>query len=172
MDAAPDLVAETDRLVLRRFAREDAPFILALQTEPAWQTHIGSRGVTDLATARAYLEDGPLASYAAHGFGLYRVALRETGEPVGLCGVLWRDGLDAPDLGYAILTAHHGRGYATEAARATLAHARTDLGLGRVLAVTSRDNRASQRVLEKVGMRRAGTTLLAGDGEPSLLYST
>ena len=163
---------ETPRLTLRRFTREDAPFVLALQTERAWQAHIGSRGVTDLESARAYLERGPLASYAAHGFGLYHVSLRKTGEPVGLCGVLWRDGLEAPDLGYAILAAHHRNGYATEAARATLAYARGPLGLSRVLAVTGADNRASQRVLEKVGMRRVGRTLLAGDAEPSLLYTT
>lgn len=124
-----------------------------------------------MAGAERYLRDGPLASYAAHGHGLCHVALRETGEPVGICGLLWRDGLDAPDLGYAILARHHRQGYATEAARATLVHARGDLGLTRVLAVTSPDNEASQRVLEKMGMRRAPGLRLPGENRTSVVYA-
>lgn len=167
----PPLVT-TSRLSLRRLTEADAPFALELLTEPAWIRHIGDRGVRTVADARHYLHTGPLASYAAYGFGLYRVGLRSNGAPIGMCGILRRDGLDHPDLGYAFLERHHGRGYATEAARATLEHARRDLGLTRVLAVTTEANVGSQRVLEKVGMRRAGTVLLAGDETPSLLYST
>ena len=162
---------ETDRLAVRRLALDDAPFVLGLVNEPGWLEHIGDRGVRTLADAERYLRDGPLASYARHGHGLCHVALRETGEPVGMCGLLRRDGLDAPDLGYAILERHHGRGYATEAARATLNHARRDLGLTRVLAITSAGNAASQRVLEKVGMRNEGTVTLADVGAPSVLFA-
>ena len=160
----------TARLAIRRLALGDAPFIRELVTEPGWLRHIGSRGVTDLDSARVYLRDGPLASYAAHGHGLYRVALRGTDTPVGICGLLRRDGLDAPDLGYAVLARHAGRGYATEAARATLAHAAADLGMSRVVAITGADNAASQRVLAKAGMRAAGTVELPGDAAPSRLY--
>ncbi len=162
------MLFETARLTVRRFALDDAPFVLTLVNEPGWRTHIGDRGVRSVADAEGYLRDGPLASYAASGFGLYHVALRATGEPVGTCGILRRDGLDAPDLGYAFLDAHAGRGYATEAARATLEHARRDLGLARVLAITSPTNGASQRVLAKVGMRRAGAVDLDG---PSVLFA-
>lgn len=160
---------ETARLAVRRFVLDDAAFILALVNEPGWLAHIGDRGVRTLADAEGYLRDGPLASYAIHGFGLYHVALRATGAAVGMCGILRRDGLDAPDLGYALLGSHAGLGYATEAARATLAHARRDLGLTRVLAITSPENAASQRVLEKVGMQREGM-VQAGGGGPSVLF--
>lgn len=164
------MLFETDRLTVRWLTHEDAPFILALQTEEAWLTHIGSRGVTDLRSARAYLEAGPLASYAEHGHGLNHVALNDTGEPVGICGILKRDGLEAPDLGYGFLTAYHGRGYATEAALGTLAHARGSLRLGRIVAITSPDNPGSQRVLEKVGMHLVGPRYVSG--QPNLFYST
>ncbi|PAP78582.1 GNAT family N-acetyltransferase [Rubrivirga marina] len=165
------MLFETERLALRRLVIEDAPFILDLVNEPGWLEHIGDRGVRTLADAEGYLRDGPLASYAANGFGLYHVALRATGDPVGMCGVLRRDGLDAPDLGYALLAVHAGRGYATEAARATLAHARRDLGLARVLAITSPANVASQRVLEKVGMRREGMLDRQDGVGPSVLFA-
>ena len=163
---------QTPRLTVRWLREGDAPFALDLLTEPAWLRHIGDRGVRTVDDARHYLHTGPLASYAAFGHGLYHVALRETEEPVGICGILRRDGLDHPDLGYALLEAHHGHGYATEAARATLAHARRDLAMSTVLAITTEANAASQRVLEKIGMRREGTVLLAGDDAPSLLYTT
>lgn len=164
------MLFETDRLTVRRFVLDDAPFIRALVNEPGWLEHIGDRGVRSLADAEGYLRDGPLASYAAHGFGLYHVALRASGEPVGTCGLLRRDGLDAPDLGYALLGRYAGLGYATEAARATLAHARRDLGLTRVLAITAPGNAASQRVLEKVGMRREGAVEGVGGDGPSALF--
>lgn len=162
----------TPRLVIRRFTEADAPFVLDLLTEPAWLKHIGDRGVRTVADARHYLHTGPLASYAAYGHGLYHVARKDTDEPVGMCGILRRDGLDHPDLGYAFLEQHHGFGYATEAARATLEHARLHLGMRTVVAITTEANVASQRVLEKVGMRRVGTVLLSGDADPSLLFTT
>ncbi|MEM1054411.1 MAG: GNAT family N-acetyltransferase [Bacteroidota bacterium] len=162
----------TARLTVRRLTEADAPFALDLLTEPAWIRYVGDRGVRTVADARHYLHTGPMASYAAYGHGLYRVALTATDEPIGICGLLRRDGLEHADLGYAFLEAYHGHGYATEAARATLEHARLDLGIDRVLAITTEANVASQRVLEKIGMHRAGTLLLAGDAEASLLYST
>ena len=160
---------ETARLGVRRLTLADAPFIAELLTEPLWIQHIGDRGVRTVADAEGYLRTGPLASYAEHGHGLYRVALHDTDEPIGICGLLRREGLDAPDLGYAMLARHHRRGYATEAARATLAHARHDLGMDRVVAITGLDHAASQRVLTHVGMRRVGTV----DGDPPLaLFET
>ena len=165
------MLFETDRLLVRRLSLGDAPFIFELVNEPGWIEHIGDRAVRTLSDAERYLRDGPLASYARHGHGLYHVALRETAAPVGMCGILRRDGLDAPDLGYAILERHHGRGYATEAARATLEHARRDLGLTHVLAITSEANAASQRVLEKAGLRREGDVVLADAGELSALFA-
>lgn len=165
----------TPRLVVRRLALDDAPFIQTLVNEPGWLRWIGDRQVHSLADARRYLSDGPLASYAEHGHGLYHVALAD-GTPVGICGILSRPGLDAPDLGYAILAAHAGQGFATEAARATLDHARLGrsqggLGLDRVVAITEAGHVASQRVLEKVGMRREGRIHLPGKGADSVLYA-
>ncbi len=164
-------VLETDRLALRRFTLEDAPFLLRLLNEPSFLANIGDKGVRTEEDARRYLRDGPLASYAAHGFGLLGVVLAETGQMIGMCGLLQRPTLDAPDLGYAFLPEHWGSGYAVEAADGVIAHARDVLGLTRVLAITSLDNEASIRVLRRVGYHEIGEVTLEGATSPVRLFT-
>src|SRR5262249_38684677 len=105
---------DTARLRLRDLAPADAPFILTLLNEPSFIRNIGDRGVRTLDAARAYIENGPVASYARHGFGLYLVELLASGAPIGICGILKRDALPDPDLGFAFLPAYWKQGYAFE----------------------------------------------------------
>lgn len=168
MTAAP--VLETPRLQLFEFAARDAPFVLELLNEPAFVRDIGDKGVRTLRDALAYIESGPRASYDKHGFGLYRVTAKSTGEPIGMCGLLKRDVLEHPDLGYALLERHWGQGYALEAAQAIMRHARDALGLEDVLAITALDNPASVRLLEKLGFTYRCTVSLAGFDTPSRLF--
>ena len=141
---------ETARLRLRRLTPDDAPFILELLNDPAFLRYIGDKGARTEADARRYIEGGPMASYDRFGFGLLLVSLKE-GEPIGMCGVLKRDTLEEVDLGFAYMPRFRAQGYAFEAAAAVLAHARTTLGLRRVLAITSPDNMPSIALLEKLG---------------------
>ena len=119
----------------------------------------------------AYLQTGPLASYAAHGFGLNCIELKDSGTPIGMCGILRRDGLQDPDLGYALLPEYWSRGYALEAATAIMTHARQVLQLPRVLAITDADNAASIRLLERTNFRWVGLVQLAADNPELKLYS-
>ena len=157
---------ETDRLDLHELSADsadDAAFILRLLNEPSFIRNIGDRGVRNLGDAAAYLRKGPVASYRDHGFGLYRMDAKASGEPIGMCGLLKRDTLDDADLGYALLPEFCGHGYAVEAATAVLAHARATLGLGRILAITDPANRASMRLLEKLGFRLEKQVRLSED---------
>ena len=164
------LVLETPRRRLRELVAADAPFVLELLTDPDFLRHIGDRGVRDLDTAKTYIADSPQASYARHGHGLWLAEWRDTGEPAGMCGLLKRDTLDAPDLGYAWLPRFRGRGLAREAASAVLAHARDVLGMTRVLAIVSPGNEASCRLLDAIGMQRLGVREVGG--EPLLVYQS
>ena len=146
-------VCDTARLVLRRLTLEDAAFILELVNEPGWLRWIGDRNVHSLEDARGYLERGPLRLYDTLGFGFYRVELKADGTPIGICGLIKRNGLDDVDIGFALLERHAGNGYACEAAAAAVRHAREDAGLGRLVAITSLDNARSIALLEKLGMR-------------------
>jgi RimJ/RimL family protein N-acetyltransferase len=150
---------ETRRLALRRLESSDAAFILELLNETAFVRFIGDKGVRSLADAREYILKGPIDSYERHGFGLYAVSLR--GVPIGICGLVKRDGLEDADVGFAFLARYGAKGYAVEAAAAVLAHARQVLRIPRVVAITAPDNARSIAVLEKIGLRFERTIRLA-----------
>ncbi len=144
---------DTARLRLTPLSDDDADFIAGLLNEPSFLRYIGDRGVRNAEDARRYIREGPVASYARHGHGLLRVGLKPAGTPIGICGVLRRDTLPEPDLGFSLLPAYWSQGYAVEAAAAALRHAREVLGVGRVLAITNTDNDPSIRLLAKLGFR-------------------
>jgi RimJ/RimL family protein N-acetyltransferase len=146
-------VLSSERLLLRELTHDDAGFVVELLNDPDFVRFIGDRGVRDESDARAYLDKGPIASYARHGFGLYAVATRDAAQVTGICGLLRRDWLDEPDLGFAYLPRFRGRGYAIEAARAVLDDAAGRLGLARITAIVSPENERSLRVLAKLGFR-------------------
>lgn len=164
-------VLETQRLTIRRFTPEDAPFILRLLNEPSFLENIGDRGVRTLDDALRYLETVPIASYAKNGFGLWQVILRESGAQVGMCGLIKRDILEDVDLGYAFLPEFCGQGLATEAASATVRLAREQVGLSRLLAVVNPDNTRSIQLLEKLGFRHERMIRLAENEPPIRVYA-
>jgi RimJ/RimL family protein N-acetyltransferase len=144
-------VLDTPRLALHRFAPADAPFVLALLNDPGWLRYIGDRGVRTEDAAREYLVGGPMAMYAREGFGLWKASLRDTGEPIGMAGLIKRPTLPDVDLGFAFLPAFRAHGYAREAARACIDYARDVLKLPRLVAIVSPDNADSLRLLRAVG---------------------
>ncbi len=144
---------ETDRLRLRWLDFEDAPFILELVNDPDWVRFIGDRGVSDLDAARRYIESGPMAMYRRCGFGLNRVALKHGDIPIGICGILKRDTRPEVELGFALLAAYRGQGYAEECARAVLESALAD-GHRCLHAIVHPQNQASRRLLQKLGFDR------------------
>jgi ribosomal-protein-alanine N-acetyltransferase len=144
-------VLVTERLVLSPLEPADAAFVVELLNEPSFLRYIGDKGVRTLEDARRYVETGPMASYARFGFGLLRVEKKAPAEPIGICGLLKRETLEDVDLGFALLPRFWSQGYAHEAARAVLDHARQHLGLRRVLAITSPDNEASIGLLGRLG---------------------
>ncbi|NJM26337.1 MAG: GNAT family N-acetyltransferase [Bacteroidia bacterium] len=165
-------VLTTSRLVLREFGIEDATFIIELLNSPGWLQYIGDRNVKTIEQAVAYLNEGPLRTYREFGFGLSCVTIKETGEPIGMCGLLRRGNLDHPDVGYAFLSAYHGQGYAEEIVGAMLVHARTYHRFSTIYAITLPNNSASIRLLEKLKMRYVKTLEYPGSFEQLSLYST
>jgi RimJ/RimL family protein N-acetyltransferase len=155
-------ILETERLALRQFTPDDAPFIFELVNEPSFIQNIGDRGVRSLEDAKRYIEMGPVSSYVRNGFGLYLVQLKETGESIGMCGLIKRPTLDDVDIGYAFLPKFWSKGYAVESALAVREQAR-QLGLKRLVAITNPDNDGSIRVLEKIGMKFEKMVRLAAD---------
>ncbi|HMV86569.1 MAG TPA: GNAT family N-acetyltransferase [Blastocatellia bacterium] len=146
-------ILETERLTLRRLCEADATFILKLLNEPSFLQYIGDKGVRTLDDARSYILAGPMEMYARLGFGLYLVQAKADGRSMGICGLIKRDTLPGVDIGFAFLPEFWGKGYAYEAAAAALNYGRDTLGFKRIVAITSPDNAASGRLLEKLGLR-------------------
>jgi [ribosomal protein S5]-alanine N-acetyltransferase len=164
-------VLETERLILRRLTKDDAPFIFELVNDPDWLRFIGDRGVRTLDDARNYILKGPVAMYARLGFGLYLAELKHDHVPIGMCGLLKREELEDVDIGFAFMPQYRGQGYAYEAAAAAMAYGRKVLGLKRVVAIVSADNEGSARLLEKVGFRFERMIRFPGDADEIRLFS-
>ena len=170
-DSQSGAIAETGRLRLRRFDGSDAAFALELVNEPSWIRFIGKRDVGNLDDARRYLEKGPIAMYARHGFGLWCVALRSTGAAIGMCGLIKRDALPDVDLGFAFLPAYRSQGYAYESSVAVLAHAREALRMRRLVALVDPDNGRSAGLLERLGFYPEGTVRFPGEEKDVLQFA-
>ena len=163
------IVLETDRLVLREVMEADAPFVLALLNSAGFIENIGDRGVRTEDEARAYIRERVIDSYRQHGFGMWLVL--DGARPVGLAGLVRREGLDMPDVGYAFIADAWGRGYAQEAAAAVLAHARGKLNIPVLAAITSPENFASMAVLRKIGFTFQGMITLPGADRESTYFT-
>lgn len=161
---------ETERLGAREFVLEDAPFIVRLLNSPGWLQFIGDRKVKTEEEAKTYLENGPLKSYREYGFGLYLIERKVDKTAIGMCGILKRERLDDPDIGFAYLPEFHGKGYALEMAQAMLQYARERLLITGVSAIVLPSNAPSIRILEKLGLRPIKSIYFPGNNEELLLY--
>lgn len=146
------VILETERLILREFNTNDAAFILLLLNNPTWLQYIGDRNVKTMDDARNYLLNGPMKSYELNGFGLSMVQIKEDNTPVGMCGLIKREALEHVDIGFALLPEFAGLGYAFEIANATMDHAKNKLNLEKIVAITSKDNEHSIKLLNKIGL--------------------
>jgi RimJ/RimL family protein N-acetyltransferase len=165
-------VVETERLALRRLELGDAEFILGLLNDPSFLRFIGDKGVRTLDDAREYISNGPVASYERFGFGLYLTERKEDRVPIGICGLLKRESLKDVDMGFAFLPQFWSKGYAFESASAVMAYGRNVLGLTRIVAVTSPDNGASIRLLEKLGLKFESMARLSEDSPEIRLFAS
>lgn len=161
----------TERLRLGRVSVEDASLMLAIWNDPSFIRHVGDRGVRTLEDAAAALYETGIRHWEEHGYGPYRVSLRESGDAIGICGLFKRPTLEEPDIGYALLPPFRGQGYAFEASAAVRDAARDEMNLSRVTAIVSPGHARSIRLLENLGMSLEGAVHMPGDDEEISLYA-
>jgi RimJ/RimL family protein N-acetyltransferase len=149
------VVLQTDRLVLRGWRATDRIPLAAMNADPVVMEHY----VAPLTEAESSeFVDRVERHYDVHGWGLWAVELAATGSFIGHVGLTLAT-FDAPftpavEVGWRLDREHWGHGYATEAARASLDHGFTVLGLDEIVSFTTPRNIRSQRVMEKLGMTR------------------
>jgi len=146
---------ETPRLTLRPMTLDDLDAMQAFLSDPETLT-FWERPYTDEETRGAIERN--IKSYAEYGFGRWAVILKETGDLIGICGIvrLEVDDREINDLGYIFDKAYWGKRYATEAAQAVADYALETLKLDSVTANMPWDHDASRRVAEHVGMTKVG----------------
>jgi RimJ/RimL family protein N-acetyltransferase len=165
------MIAETPRLRIRELTVDDAAFILGLLNQPSFLENIGDKGVRDLEDARRFILDGPWARHRDCGYGQFMVELKDGGAPIGVCGVLYRDTLNVSDVGCAFLPAYWRQGFAYEAATAVMEYGRSKLGIEKTVGLTSKDNLASIKLVEKMGMKFERIVMMSDNDPGTVLYS-
>lgn len=164
-------VLETGRLVLRPVTTSDAAFIVELLNTEGWLKNIGDRGVRTEEEAVAFIEGRMMKMYEDHHLGSYIVELKEGKISVGTCGLVHRDFLDQPDIGYAFLPGFMGKGYAIEAALAVKNYAIEVRKQSKLYAFCLPANTPSVRVLTKLGLSYVKEFVPPGETETLHLYA-
>jgi len=161
---------ETERLVLRRWRPEaDLEPLTAICADPAVMRWIADGSVATREQCELVITAFE-QHWDEHGLGMYATTLRSSGELIGAIGLstptFLPEVLPAVEIGWRLAPAHWGRGLATEAARAALEFGFVEAGLDEILSIHQVGNGASQRVMEKLGMRLLRETLHPKWGRP------
>ena len=161
------VIIETERLILRRFESGEGQLIYTLNEDPEVTRYTGDP-VRDLAHANEVLDQVILPQYALYNHGRWAVHTKPGMEFIGWCGLKYRPERDEVDLGYRFIKTAWGKGYASEAAMASINYGFEKLGLRRIVGRAMPDNIASIKVLEKCGMRYVGEEVV--DEHPAKTY--
>ena len=156
-----EIILETPRLLLRKKVVEDAPFFLKLNSDPLVTRYTGDGAFKNLEEAENIVKY-VISQYDKNGYGRWLVANKETGEPLGWCGLKYHDDTQETDLGYRFMQKHWGKGYATEASLACIDYGFKVLKLNRIYGQAMKENIASINVLKKVGMAYLREDLCVG----------
>jgi ribosomal-protein-alanine N-acetyltransferase len=157
-----NLILETNRLILRQYTGEDADGFFRLNSDPEVMRYVPDRLLKSLEEAREILISHPIADYKQHGYGRCACIVKSTGENIGFCGLKYLPQIGGVDLGFRFLPANWSKGFATEAARASVKYGFKTLNLDEIVGLAEPENHGSIRVLEKVGMQFTGVVRLFG----------
>ena len=163
-------IIETSRLILCELKTEDAAFIFKLYNDPDFILYIGDKGIRSINDAEKFIEDGPKKSYKDYHHGLYLVQLKDS-TSIGICGLLKRENLDLPDIGFALLPDYRKMGFIYEASKAVIQDAKKRLLLHNIVAITSPNNNASAKLLIKLGFKFIEIIKVDSDNKPTELYT-
>lgn len=155
------VILETERLLLRQFEPGEGQLIYTLNEDPEITRYTGDP-VRDLDHAEEILREVILPQYTLYNHGRWAVHTKPGMDFIGWCGLKYRPGLDEIDLGYRFMKTAWGKGYATEAALASIKYGFEKLGMQRIVGRAMPGNVASIKVLEKCGMRYVGEELVDG----------
>lgn len=152
------IIAETPRLRLRHFTRDDVQDMTQVMGDPEVMKY-SLKGSLSVEQTHDFLED-VITTYARKGYGLWALEEKSSRRVIGYCGYYFPtiDGQDVIELGYRLARTSWGKGLATEAAVAVVQHAFDVLNLSRLISLIEPENCGSIRVAEKCGLTYRKTT--------------
>ncbi|MEO6289830.1 MAG: GNAT family N-acetyltransferase [Ginsengibacter sp.] len=147
-----NIILTTPQLFLRQFTEDDAPLIYILNKDPEIVKYVHEPVLENEEQAKNILTNIILPQYKNH-LGRWAVYTKSDNIFIGWCGLKYLPGDDSIDLGYRLIKSHWGKGLATEAAQYTLEHGFKNLELNVIRGRAHIENVASQKVMEKIGMK-------------------
>jgi len=162
---------ETERLFLKPTTSEDAEFIFELVNTPKWIANIGDRNVKSAEDAIVYIQQRMTPQLEKLGYGNYTLIRKVDNIKIGTCGLYDREGLEGIDIGFALLPAYENLGYGFESAAKLLEVGIKEFHIKRISAITTKENIASQKLIEKLGLKYVNTIKIPNDEAELLLYS-
>ncbi len=165
------MLFETERLKICKITIDDAAFMNILVNTPNWLKYIGDRNVRSLEDAQHYLNGGILKHYKDHGYGFYKLILKETGATIGIAGLVNRNELEDVDIGFGLLPEYERKGFGYESSMAIMDYAQKTLKLDRIVAIVQDNNPNSIKLLEKIGLTFEKKVILFEEKEELLLFA-
>ncbi|WP_445711973.1 GNAT family N-acetyltransferase [Flavobacterium sp.] len=162
---------ETERLLIRPTLEQDAELIYLLMNTPKFIKYVGDRKIYSIEDAEKYIQAKMLPQLHSLGYSSYSLIIKANGEKIGTCGLYNREGVDGIDIGFGLLPQYEGLGYAYESSQRLIKVAFEEFEIEEIKAITSKENISSQRLLEKLGLEKIGTTKLPNEDDEILLYT-
>lgn len=162
-----DIILETERLIIREHVLSDAPFFFTLNSNYNVVKYTGDSSFKTIEEAEKIVQY-VMNQYKENGYGRWLVGEKETGNPIGWCGLKFHIDTKETDLGYRLLESAWGKGYATESAKACIDYGFNHFNLNRIIGDAMKENTASINVFKKLGMTYLKDSLL--DNIESVVY--
>ena len=162
-----DIILETERLIIREHVLSDAPFFFTLNSNYNVVKYTGDSSFKMIEEAEKIVQY-VINQYKENGYGRWLVAEKETGNPIGWCGLKFHTDTKETDIGYRLLESAWGKGYATESAKACIDYGFKHFNLNRIIGDVMKENTASINVFKKLGMTYLKDSLL--DNIESVVY--
>ncbi|MGA9212307.1 GNAT family N-acetyltransferase [Kaistella sp.] len=161
---------ETERLLLSPMKTDDSEFIFELYNSPKFIEFIGDRNIKSIKDAENYITSKFLPQFERLGYGNFLITLQSDGTKIGGVGIFEREGLDVQDIGFSFLEEFQGKGYGFEAASELIKVGFNEWGLQKISAITSKENIASRKLIQKLGLKYLKTVQIPNDDEELLYY--
>lgn len=161
---------QTERLIIRPTNKSDATFIYELLNTPKWIKYIGDRNIKSIKDAEQYITVKMLPQLEKLGYSNNTVIRKIDQIKIGTCGLYNREGVEGVDIGFAFLPQYENKGYAYESTSNLITFAQNEFNIQKISAITLPENKSSQKLLRKLGLKFIEMIKIPNDDEDLCLF--